>query len=67
MSTFKEANQVRLQLKMQLSVHSWYSSSTVISDDDGYAVVVLVKRLDNKTRKIIPPVIDGISVRTEQE
>lgn len=67
MSTFKEANQIRLKLKIQLSVHAWYSSSRVVSDDDGYSVVVAVKQLDNKIRKVIPPVVDGISVRTEQE
>lgn len=67
MPTFSDANQVRLNLKMKLSQYSWYSSSTVVSSDDGYSVVVGVKRLDNHVRKLIPPVIDGISVKTELE
>lgn len=67
MSTFSEANQVRLLLKMKLSLHSWYSSSTVLSLDDGFGVVIGVKQLDNAIRKLIPPVIDGVSVKTEIE
>jgi hypothetical protein len=67
MSTFSEANQVRLALKMKLSMHSWYSSSTVLSLDDGFGVVVGVKQLDNTIRKLIPPVMDGVSVKTEVE
>lgn len=67
MSTFSEANQVRLLLKMKLCQHSWYSSSTVLSLDDGFGVVIGVKQLDNAIRKLIPPVIDGVSVKTEIE
>lgn len=67
MTTFSEANQARLALKMKLSQYSWYSSSTVVTADDGFTIVVGVKALDNKVRKMIPPVIDGIGVRTEVE
>jgi len=67
MSTFSQANQVRLALKMKLSMHAWYSSSTVLSLDDGFGVVVGVKQLDNTIRKLIPPVMDGVSVKTEVE
>lgn len=67
MSTFSEANQIRLILKMKLSQYAWYSSSTVLSIDDGFGVVVGVKQLDNAVRKLIPPVIDGVSVKTEVE
>ena len=67
MSTFSEANQVRLVLKMKLSQYSWYSSSTVLSLDDGFGVVVGVKQVDNTIRKLIPPVMDGVSVKTEVE
>jgi hypothetical protein len=65
MSTFKEANQIRLRLKMQLSQYMWYSGSVVMTDSDGYAVTILVSQLDNKVRKLISPVIDGVSVKTE--
>lgn len=67
MSTFSEANQIRLMLKMKLSQYAWYSSSTVVSIDDGFGVVVGVKQLDNAVRKQIPPVIDGVSVKAEVE
>jgi hypothetical protein len=65
MSTFSEANQVRLGLKMKLSQYAWYSSSYVAAVDDGFAIVVVVSHIDNKVRKIISPVIDGISIKTE--
>lgn len=67
MATFKEANQVRAALKMKLSLYSWYSSSAVMSENDGYFIVVCVKHLDNKVRKIITPVIDGVSIKAELE
>lgn len=67
MATFKEADQVRLMLKMKLSNYSWYASSIVIPDSDGFAVVIGVRRVDNQIRKIISPVLMGVSVRTEVE
>lgn len=67
MSTFSAANQVRLSLKMKLSMYAWYSSSTVVSTDDGFSVVIGVKQMDNHIRKLVPPVIDGISIKAEVE
>lgn len=67
MSTFFEANQIRLMLKMKLSQYAWYNSSTVLSVDDGFGVVIGVKQLDNAVRKLVPPVIDGVSVKVEVE
>lgn len=67
MATFKEANQVRIGLKMKLSQFAWYSSSAVVSEKDGYAVVILVNKLDNGVRKLITPVIDGVGVKAELE
>ncbi len=67
MSTFSEANQVRLVLKMKLSMYSWYSSSTVVAIADGFGVVVGVKHMDNNVRKLVAPVVDGVSVKTELE
>lgn len=65
MATFREANQVRAALKMKLSNYSWYNGSAVMFDQDDYAIVVHVRKLDNQVRKAIPPVSDGISIRTE--
>jgi hypothetical protein len=67
MTCFFEANQARLALKMKLSQYSWYNSSTVISEDDGYSVIIGVKVLNNQVRKLVPPVVNGISVKTEVE
>jgi len=67
MSGFKEANQVRVALKMKLSNYSWYSSSGVFAVDDGFGVTVTVKQIDNAVRKIVPPVVDGVSVKLELE
>lgn len=67
MAIFFEANQVRLALKMKLSAYGWYSSSAVISQDDGYSIVIVVKRLDNQVRKLVPSVINGVSIKTEVE
>ena len=67
MAAFKEAHQVRLALKMKLSHYAWYTSSHVSTDSDGYSVVVESKRIDNGIRKLVPPVIDGVCVKTELE
>lgn len=67
MATFRDANQIRLRLKMKLSQYAWYNSILVIPDSDGYFVSVNVKRIDNQIRKTIPPIIDGITVKTEAE
>ena len=67
MSTFSDANQVRLLLKMKLSIYAWYNSSTVVSVDDGFGVVIGVKRVDNTIRKLVPPVVNGVSVKAELE
>jgi hypothetical protein len=65
MATFREANQIRVGLKMKLSNYYWYNSSCVLFDKDDYYIVVHVKRLDNQIRKIIPPVSEGISIITD--
>lgn len=67
MAAFRDANQVRIALKMKLSNYAWYKSSAVSGVADGWGVVVGVKKLDNKVRKLIPPVVDGVSVKTELE
>lgn len=67
MVSFKEANQVRLSLKMRLSNYSWYKYSSVMPNKDSYHVIVTVSNINNEIRKVIPPVINGISVKTELE
>lgn len=65
--SFRNANQVRAALKMKLSVFHWYLSSRVIADNDGFSIVVVVKKVDNQVRKIIAPVVDGVSVKAEEK
>jgi len=67
MTTFNEANQVRLALKMRLSQYAWYTSSVVIPEPDGYSIIIQSKHIDNKVRKAVPPVVDGVSVKVELE
>lgn len=67
MATFKEANQIRLSLKMKFSQYSWYSASMVASETDGYSVVITVSHLDNKVRKLISPVVNDVSIKVELE
>lgn len=67
MATFRDANQVRISLKMKLSHHSWYKGSAVGGAADGWGIVVSVKKIDNKVRKLVPPVVGGVSVKTEVE
>lgn len=67
MVTFSEANQARLVIKMKLSQYSWYSSSSVTSEKDGYSVIVGVKTMNNTIRKAIPQVVNGVSIKTEVE
>ena len=65
MATYTEAGQVHVQLKMTLSNFAWYHSSLIVSSSDGYSVLVLVRKLDNQVRKVIPQVINGVSIRTD--
>lgn len=65
MATFREANQIRTALKMKLAVYSWYKGSVIFAVSDGWGITVSTKKLDNSVRKVIPPVIDGVSIRTE--
>ena len=65
MATYMEANQARLSLKMKLFSYSWYNGSTIHQGDGDYYVVVVVKKLDNQIRKIIPHVVNGVAVKTE--
>jgi len=65
MSSFKEANQVKNSLKMTLLNYAWFKSLSIELDDDGYYVVVHVSKLDNSIRKVIAPVKDGVTVKTE--
>jgi hypothetical protein len=52
---------------MKLAHYHWYSSSAVVTSNDGYSVVISVKSIDNKVRKTVPRVVDGVSIKTELE
>lgn len=65
MSTFNEANQARLSLKMILSNYSWFSYSNVEAENDDYIIVIGVSWTDNSIRKIIPIVHNGVGVKVD--
>jgi hypothetical protein len=67
MATVKEANQVRLALKMKLSNYSWYSFSGNFSGNNGYFVVIFVKYINSKIKRHIPSIVKGVTVKTELE
>lgn len=67
MSSFKDAAQVKTELKMNLSNFAWYKSIAVGQDDSGYCVVVQVSKIDNSVRKVVPQVVNGIAVKVESE
>jgi len=67
MATFSEANQARMILKMKLSNYAWYNWSTVISEGDGYAILINVKKIDNSVRKVVSPITRGVSTKMEAE
>lgn len=67
MTSFKDAANVKTELKMTLSNYAWYKSISVGQDNGGYCVVVLVSKLDNSVRKVVPQVINGIAIKLESE
>lgn len=65
MASFNEANQARLALKMRLSQLAWYSSSWLEMDAGDWIVVVNVNgKVDDRIRKEVSPVFNGVEVRT---
>lgn len=65
MSTFSEAHQVRVALKMKLSNYAWYNNSRIVLENDDYYVVVSVTQITNKVKQLVPPLINGVSIKTE--
>jgi hypothetical protein len=66
MSTFKEANQAKISLKMPLSNYSWFKGMVVATDNDGFCVVVNVSKIDNKVKRLVPQVHQAVSVRLNE-
>lgn len=65
MATFKEAHQVRNQLKMKLHVYHWYLHSAQIINNEGFGILVSVKFINAFIKKIIPPIINGVLITLE--
>lgn len=63
MTSFFEANQVRLAIKMKLSNYAWYNDCSVVTDESEYTVLVGVSRIDAKIRKIVPRQIKNVSIK----
>lgn len=67
MSTYSEANQAKLSLKMILSNYAWYNSIVVMPDGDDWAIVVSIDSIDNAIRKIVPIVHQNVTVKVDVE
>ena len=64
MTTFFEASQARLILKMKLSNYAWYNDSCVVTDDEeDFAVLIGVSKINQKVRKIIPKKLNDVFIR----
>ena len=67
MSLFAEANQARLNLKMQLSNYSWYKSSVVISENGDYLIVVSVRNINNFVKKTVNKAANNIKIKIYED
>jgi len=67
MSAFNEANQAKHSLKMTLSNYHWFMGISVVTEHDGYCVLVHVKHMDNGVRKVVPIVHNGVTVKVDVE
>lgn len=65
MSSFNDAAQARLSLKMLLSNYWWYEGSVVISDGDSYSVIIYSQIIDNDIKKLVPTVHKDVSVKLD--
>lgn len=67
MTTFFEATQAKLILKMSLSNYSWYEGISVIFEKDKFLVLVSVSKINNMVKKIVPNKVDDVIVRLKKE
>jgi hypothetical protein len=64
-ASFNAANQAKLAIKMKCSQFSWYRSSHIEAEGDEYIVVISITvPVNDAIRKTIPPVYEGVSVKT---
>ena len=65
MATYKEAFRVRSSMKMAMSQHAWYCGSRVLCEQSDYHIIINVKAINNAVKKVVPPVVNGVSIRLE--
>jgi len=65
MNTFQEVHQIRIALKMKLSKYAWYCGSLCAVSKDSFFIKVTVRDLNDSIRKVIPQVINGVSIKLE--
>jgi len=65
MTTFFDANQARLKLKMILSNYCWYKGSCIIMDKDenNFVILINVSDMSDNIFKIIPKLFDGFKTK----
>ncbi len=67
MISFREANQLRLALKMKFSNYAWYRWSMIVPSTDGFSIIIGASYINNNVRKVVSPVYGGASVKLEVE
>lgn len=67
MTTFFEATQVKLILKMKLSNYSWYEGASVIFEKDKFLVLISVSRINKKVKKTVPNQVNNVIVKLKKE
>lgn len=63
MTTFKEASQTRVALKMELSQYSWYNGCGVYASPESYFIGILVSKINPKVKKTIPSKKNGVNIK----
>ena len=65
MLTFKEVNNLRTKLKLELSNYRWYVNSSVELENNSYFILVMISCYYQEISKIAPIIVDNVSIKYE--
>lgn len=65
MWSVKETNTLRHAIKYKLANYSWYHNSYIVGDNEGYAIVVEVTKIDDQVKKLVPTYIKNTNVKLQ--
>jgi hypothetical protein len=63
MTSFFEADQARLKIKMILINHNWYKHASVVKDDEGFSILIGVSHVNENIRNIISNISNNVTVK----